>query len=261
MKRLLRLSVFAALALTSTAAFAAGDCAKITATGHPQYPVIAFKEGDAIAGAAPMLVEAIAKQLNIQLQSKSMGSWADAQAAARDGKADMIFGIYHNDERAQYLDYVQPAFMFDDVAVFVAKGKAFPFEGQDDLIGKKGVTNEGESYGNAFDAFMKDKLDVARTNGIDEAFNALLSGKADYLIAGYYPGLAEAAKAGVKDEVEVLDQALLTAEMFVAFSKKSPCAAMADKFGQAITEMTTDGRFDTMLTDATAKWDAEQAKQ
>lgn len=261
MKRLLRLSVFAALALTSTAAFAAGDCAKITATGHPQYPVIAFKEGDAIAGAAPMLVEAIAKQLNIPLQSKSMGSWADAQAAARDGKADMIFGIYHNDERAQYLDYVQPAFMFDDVAVFVAKGKAFPFEGQDDLIGKKGVTNEGESYGNAFDAFMKDKLDVARTNGIDEAFNVLLSGKADYLIAGYYPGLAEAAKAGVKDEVEVLDQALLTAEMFVAFSKKSPCAAMADKFGQAITEMTTDGRFDTMLTDATAKWDAEQAKQ
>jgi polar amino acid transport system substrate-binding protein len=261
MKRLLRLSVFAALALTSTAAFAAGDCAKITATGHPQYPVIAFKEGDAIAGAAPMLVEAIAKQLNIPLQSKSMGSWADAQAAARDGKADMIFGIYHNDERAQYLDYVQPAFMFDDVAVFVAKGKAFPFEGQDDLIGKKGVTNEGESYGNAFDAFMKDKLDVARTNGIDEAFNALLSGKADYLIAGYYPGLAEAAKAGVKDKVEVLDQALLTAEMFVAFSKKSPCAAMADKFGQAITEMTTDGRFDTMLTDATTKWDAEQAKQ
>lgn len=261
MKRLLRLSVFAALALTSTAAFAAGDCAKITATGHSQYPVIAFKEADAIAGAAPMLVEAIAKQLNIPLQSKSMGSWADAQAAARDGKADMIFGIYHNDERAQYLDYVQPAFMFDDVAVFVAKGKAFPFEGQDDLIGKKGVTNEGESYGNAFDAFMKDKLDVARTNGIDEAFNALLSGKADYLIAGYYPGLAEAAKAGVKDEVEVLDQALLTAEMFVAFSKKSPCAAMADKFGQAITEMTTDGRFDTMLTDATAKWDAEQAKQ
>ena len=262
MKRLLRLSVFAALALTSTAAFAAGDCAKITATGHPQYPVIAFKEADAIAGAAPMLVEAIAKQLNIPLQSKSMGSWADAHAAARDGKAVMIYGIYHNDERAQYLDYVQPAFMFDDVAVFVAKGKAFPFEGQDDLIGKKGVTNEGESYGNAFDAFMKDKLDIARAGqDLRGAADYLLSGKADYLIAGYYPGLAEAAKAGVKDEVEVLDQALLTAEMFVAFSKKSPCAAMADKFGQAITEMTTDGRFDTMLTDATAKWDAEQAKQ
>jgi polar amino acid transport system substrate-binding protein len=157
------LSGFVALVLASTTAFAAQDCAKITATGHPQYPVIAFKDGEAIAGAAPMLVEAIAKGLNVPLESKAMGSWADAQAAARDGQADMIFGIYYNDERAQYLDYVRPAFMFDDVAVFVAKGKAFPFTGQDDLIGKKGVTSEGESYGNAFDAFMKDKLDVART--------------------------------------------------------------------------------------------------
>ncbi len=128
------------------------------------------------------------------------------------------------------------------------RARRFPFKGQDDLIGKKGVTNQGESYGTEFDAFIKDKLDVARADGIDDAFKDLLSGKADYLIAGYYPGLAEAAKAGVKDEVEVLDQALLTAEMFVAFSKKSPCTALAEKFGQAITEMTTDGSFDTMLT-------------
>ena len=260
MKRLLRLSVFAALTLTSSAALAEDTCTKVTATGHPQYPVIAFKDGDNIVGAAPMLVEAIAKKINVPLESKAMGTWADAQAAAKDGKADMIFGIYYNDERGKYLDYVQPAFMYDDVAIFVAKGKAFPFTGQDDLIGKKGVTNQGESYGTEFDAFIKDKLDVARAEGIDDAFKDLLSGKADYLIAGYYPGLAEAAKAGVKDEVEVLDQALLTSEMFVAFSKKSPCTALAEKFGQAITEMTTDGSFDAMLNDATKEWDATQAK-
>ena len=74
----------------------------------------------------------------------------------------MIFGIYYNDERATYLDYIQPAFTFDDVAVFVVKGKEFPFTDKNDLIGKKGVTNQGESYGTDFDAFMKDKLDVAR---------------------------------------------------------------------------------------------------
>ena len=260
MKRFLGLSMFAALALTSTAAFAADDCAKITATGHPQYPAIAYQQGDHLVGAAPMLVEAIAKKLNIPLESKFMGNWADAQDAARDGKADMIYGIYYNDERAKYLDYVQPAFIYDDVAIFVAKGKAFPFKGQDDLIGKKGVTNQGESYGTEFDAFIKDKLEVARADGIDAAFKNLLDGKADYLIAGYYPGTAEAAKAGRKDQIEVLDQALLTAEMFVAFSKKSPCTALAAKFGEAITEMTTDGSFDAILAKATSEWDAEQAK-
>jgi polar amino acid transport system substrate-binding protein len=257
MKRFLCLSVFVALTLTGNATFAADECTKITATGHPQYPVIAYKDGDKIVGAAATLVETIAKKLNVPLESKYMGTWEEAQAAARDGKADMIFGIYHNDERATYLDYVQPAFMYDDVAIFVVKGKEFPFTGQNDLIGKKGVTNLGESYGNEFDAFIKDKLDVARADGIDDAFKDLLAGKADYLIAGYYPGLAEAAKAGLKDKVVALNQALLSAEMYVAFSKKSPCRSLAEKLGQEITVMTTDDSFDKILAEAEKAWEAQ----
>ena len=258
MKRILSFSLFAALAFVGNAAFAEDTCTKIVATGHPQYPAIAYKDGDNIAGAAPMLVEAIAKNLKIPLESKYMGTWADAQAAARDGKADMIFGIYYNDERATYLDYVKPAFMFDEVVIFIAKGKGFPFKGENDLVGKKGVTNQGESYGNDFDAFIKDKLTVARTDGVDVAFKDLLAGKADYVIAGYYSGLAEAAKAGVKDQVEPLSPAILEAEMFVAFSKKSPCRSLAPGFSQGITEMTTNGSFDTMLQDATSAWEAAQ---
>jgi polar amino acid transport system substrate-binding protein len=243
--------------LTGSAAFAADECTKITATGHPQYPVIAYKDGDNIVGAAPTLVETIAKQLNIPLESKYVGTWEEAQAAARDGKADIIFGIYYNDERATYLDYVQPAFTFDDVAIFVVKGKEFPFTDKNDLVGKKGVTNQGESYGNEFDAFMKEKLDVARTDGIDAAFKDLLDGKADYLIAGYYPGLAEAAKEGLKDKVVALNQALLSQEMFVAFSKKSPCASLAGKFGEGITQLTTDDSYDKMLVEAQKAWEAK----
>jgi polar amino acid transport system substrate-binding protein len=259
MKRFLCLSVFVALSLTGNATFAADECTKITATGHPQYPVVAYKDGDNIVGAAPTLVETIAKQINVPLESKYMGTWEEAQQAAFDGKADIIFGIYYNDERAKYLDYVQPAFTFDDVAVFVAKGKEFAFADKNDLIGKKGVTNQGESYGTDFDAFMKDKLDVTRSAGIDAGFQALLDGKADYLIAGYYPGVAEAAKEGLKDKVVALNQALLSQEMFVAFSKKSPCRSLASKFGQGITELTTDDSFDKMLVQAEKDWESAQA--
>ena len=35
--------------------------------------------------------------------------------------------------------------------------------------------------------------------------------------------------------------------MFVAFSRKSPCATLAQKFGEGITAMTTDDRFRQML--------------
>jgi polar amino acid transport system substrate-binding protein len=254
MKRRLCLSVFVALTLTGSAAFAADECTKIIATGHRYYPVIAYRDGDNIVGAASTLVETIAKQINVPLESKYMGTWEEAQAAVRDGKADMIFGLYYNDERANYLDYVQPAFTFDDVAIFVVKGKEFPFTDKSDLVGKKGVTNRGESYGNEFDAFMKEKLDVARADGIDGAFKDLLDGKADYLIAGYYPGLAEAARERVQDKVGPLNQALLSQEMFVAFSKKSPCKSLVSKFGQGITELTTNDSYQKMMDAATTAW-------
>ena len=256
MKRCFCLIVFVALTLTGNAAFAADECTKITATGHRYYPVVAYRDGDKIVGAAPTLVETIAKQINVPLESKYMGTWEEAHDAARDGKADMIFGLYYNDERATYLDYVQPAFTFDDVAIFVLKGKEFPFTDKNDLIGKKGVTNQGESFGNEFDAFMKEKLNVARANGIDAAFKDLLDGKADYLIAGYYPGLAEAAREGVEDKVGPLKQALLSQEMFVAFSKKSPCKSLAAKFGQGITELTTNDSYDKILVEAQKAWEA-----
>ena len=256
MIRIFGLSVVLAFTLSSSAAFAVDECAKITATGHPQYPVIAYKDRDRISGAAAMLVETIGKELKVPVESKYTGTWADAQAAARDGKADMIFGIYYNDERATYLDYVRPAFIFDPVVVFVAKDKTFPFTGQQDLVGKKGATNKGESYGTDFDAFIEKTLSVERTDGVDDAFAALLAGKVDYVIAGYYPGLAEAAEEGVKDKIEALNPALLTAEMFVAFSKKSPCKSLAPQFGEAIATITTDGRFDKMLKEAVTGWDA-----
>lgn len=251
------LVIFAVFGLSCGGAFAADTCAKIKATGDPAYPAIGFKQGDAIAGAAPKLVAAIAEKLNVPLEVKYMGSWKEAQEAARDGEADLIVGIYYNDERAEYLDYVEPAFMYDDTGVFVAKGKEFSFEDKNDLIGKKGVANEGDSFGGEFDAFMKEKLDIERTKGIGEGFKRLVAGEADYLLTGYHPGLAEAAARGLKDKVVVLDQALLTEEMFVAFSKKSPCRSLAADFGQGITELTTDGSFDKMLNDAQAEWDAE----
>ena len=62
MKRFLCLSMFVALTLMSNTTFAADECTKITATGHRYYPVIAYKDGDNIVGAAPTLVETIAKQ-------------------------------------------------------------------------------------------------------------------------------------------------------------------------------------------------------
>ena len=55
-----------------------------------------------------------------------------------------------------------------------------------------------------------------------------------------------------------LNPGLLSAKMFLAFSKKSPCRSLAAQFGDGITQMTTDGSFNTILTDTIKAWDAAQ---
>jgi polar amino acid transport system substrate-binding protein len=252
------IGVAAALSFSAPAAMAADECSRIVSTGHPEYPAMAFKDGDRIRGAAPSLVKAIASGLDVPLEAQYMGSWAEAQAATRKGDADMIFGIYYNDERAEFLDYVQPGFAYDPVNVFVVQDKPFDYKDQSDLIGKKGATNKGESYGTEFDAFMADKLDVVRTDGIDKAFEALLAGEADYVIAGYYPGQAEATRLDINDQVVPLEPPVVSDEMFIAFSKKSPCAALAAKFGDGVETLTTDGSFEQMMRDAMAQWAGDE---
>jgi polar amino acid transport system substrate-binding protein len=223
-------------------------CARLTITGHPSYPPVAWAAQGKIVGAAPALVSAIATKLGVKdVVSKNYGSWEGAQAAARSGEADVIFGIYKTDERAVYLDYVEPPFMTDPVAVVVRKGAGFAYAEWSDLKGRKGVTNAGESYGDKFDAFMGSELIVARAAGVDKTFAALLAGEADYMIIGLYPGRVEARRLGIVDRIEFLPKELVSAAMYVAFSKRSKCAGLKAGFGAEIRRAVDGGKVRELL--------------
>jgi polar amino acid transport system substrate-binding protein len=223
-------------------------CAALTITGHPSYPPVAWAAQGRIVGAAPDLVRGIAGRLGVKdVVSKDFGSWEGAQAAAREGKADVIFGIYKNDARALYLDYIEPPFMTDPVAVVVRKGAGFTFGEWDTLKGRKGVTNAGESYGDKFDAFMAKELTVARASGVEKTFAALLAGEADYMIVGLYPGRDEARRLGIADKIAFLPKELLSSAMYVAFSKQSKCAALRAGFAAEITKAVDGGTMRPLL--------------
>jgi polar amino acid transport system substrate-binding protein len=226
-------------------------CPALVITGHPAYPPVAWAAQGKIVGAAPALVSEIAARLGVKdVTSKDYGSWEAAQAAARNGEADVIFGIYKNDERAAYLDYIEPSFMTDPVAVVVRSGAGFAFAEWNDLKGRKGVTNAGESYGDKFDVFMAEELTVARSAGVDQAFAALLAGQADYMIIGLYPGRNEAKRLGIADKIEFMPRELLSSAMYVAFSKRSKCAALRAGFATQIKTAVDNGTVRQLLAAA-----------
>jgi polar amino acid transport system substrate-binding protein len=241
-------SLPSALVLTGVVAFSFGFIAQLVITGHPSYQPVAWAAHGKIVGAAPDLVSGIAAKQGVKdVMSKDFGSWEGAQAAARDGKADVIFGIYKNDERAVYLDYIEPPFMMDPVSIVVRKGAGFAFTEWSDLKGRKGVTNAGESYGDKFDAFMAKELTVARSAGVDKAFAALLAQQADYMIVGLFPGRVEARNLGVIGKVEFLPKELVSAAMYVAFSKRSKCGALRAGFSADIRTAVDGGAMRQLL--------------
>ena len=88
MDRMLSVLITVFLFLFANSALAA-DCEKLIVTGHPSYPPVAWKEGNRIVGASVKMVEMIAQDLGLKVESKFMGSWGDAQEAIRKGTADI----------------------------------------------------------------------------------------------------------------------------------------------------------------------------
>lgn len=258
MRRFPRIAL--AVLLLSGAGLAAAQCRTLVVTGHPNYPPVGWRYGGHINGAGEAIVAHIARQLGLKAESKDMGTWEEAQAATRTGKADVIFGIYYNPARATYLDYVQPPFMQDPDVIFVKKGHAFPFKQWRDLKGKKGVANTGESYGVAFDRYMAAQLSVNRAPTVDAAFRELLAGHADYLIIGLYPGLEKIRELGLAGQVMRLPQQLLSEPMYIAFSKRSACRGQEGAFARHLQRMVDMGSVPPLLQVAGRQWSRERLR-
>ena len=90
------------------------------------------------------------------------------------------------------MTYSDIPYMDDENVGWVWKGKRFEFEKGEDLIGKEGVAALGESYGEAFDKFIHERLDSYRVAENKEVFQLLRFGRADYYPFSLYDGFEDA---------------------------------------------------------------------
>ena len=243
-----------AFAETTTAA----NCERIVLTGHPDYPPIIWTEGKTLDGLPTRIFQKLGQESNLQVQVVNPGSWKNALAAAKSGEADAIAGVIATEDRRRWLELISPAYLENTISVIVPRARSFKFSSREDLIGRKGVVTRGESFGDDLDRFVNERLKVIRTEGSSQAFDTLLAGKADFLIGGTYPALGAAFSKGVGEEMLVLKPALVTSDVFLAFSKESPCRGLAGKFGKRIAEMKSSGEIGHMQQQAMRDWIARR---
>lgn len=215
------------------------------ASGHPEWAPIMFQNGDIIDGAGPALVKKIFADLELEVSVPYAGSWEEVQAKAKSGEVDILVAAYKTSEREAYMNY-SDAYTVDPVAVFVKKGKEFTFDKNEDLVGKKGVGTEGDSYGQAFDDFSKEKLNLVRTKTSKEAFDLVASGQADYFIYSFYAGNKEIAEDEIKDMVS-LPKYVIEESFYITISKKSSYAKYLPEINKQIQKYKADGTINALI--------------
>jgi polar amino acid transport system substrate-binding protein len=218
----------------------------IVASGHPEWPPIMFRSGNTIDGAGPALVKKIFADLGVPIEVPFTGTWDEVQAKARNGEVDVLVAAYKTTERLGYMVYSDP-YTTDPVAIFVARGKAFPFDSWNVLIPKKGIAMVGDSYGQEFDDFAAKNLALTRVTTSGEAFDLVSSGKADYLLYSLYAGDDYLKKTGGASQFESLPKFVDEENFYITISKKSPYVTYLNLLNQQLAKYKADGTIAALI--------------
>ncbi len=211
--------------------------AKVLISSDPDYPPISWRDPehpDRIIGVAIELVEMAFKELNIPVESRYVGPWRRTLYDAQAGKIDVVAGVYINEERKTYMEFVQPSVMDDPTVVFVMKGRGFPFEGWQDLIGRLGGARIGDSFGEEVDRRLQENLTIEWVPSFEMLYRKVEGERNQYFVYGLYPGMDAAEKMGIRSKLEHLKTPLVTEGIYIAISKKSPFLRYRDILGQKL---------------------------
>ena len=221
-------------------------------SGNPKAPPVMWEEYNKLTGVGPDIAKSILTELNLDYDIRIEGDWQQVQDKCKSGEVDMIVAAYKNDARAEYMDYSMP-YLPQPTVVIVEKGKEFPFGRWESLIGKKGVSNIGESYGQAFDTFTKEKLDV-QFIAFERALQLLNRGEADYLIVDLYTALIYARLLQGEDAITILEPPITTQSFHITIGKNSPMAVQMPAINKKLYRLVKDGTVEKLFYEHFESW-------
>jgi polar amino acid transport system substrate-binding protein len=160
------------------------------------------------------------------------------------------------------MDYVYPAFLNTQSVVWRNTQSEMAYSSRDDLLKLKGLTVINNSFGQDFDEFAKDNLEIGYVASLKQAFLMMARGRADYVLYEKNPGLAYASLLGYSDKVQILEPAISSEGLYLTISHKSKCntGALRGRLARVVQEMEADGFMKSALADGLASWNSFSQK-
>ena len=143
-----------------------------------------------------------------------------------------VFGVYYDNIKYSKNTFLYPSFWENPIYIITSRANTKELGSKDDLNKFKGIYIAKEGF-SPFLAKDFQNHGAKEVKDYEEAYEQLLTGKADYIVGGYYSSMIEAYKLGIKDYILYSKEPVWKAAMFLRISPalaKNPHLKLIKKY-------------------------------
>lgn len=220
-RRLLSVSMIFCFAMLPVRTQAAEQCEHLVAIGVGERAPYHWRDPSSPQpqGASVALLRQVATELGITLEILTADSLEQAEREAISGRVDLLVDAELRPELLAGLDFLEPPLHQAPVVTWVARDRTFPFQGWEDLQGRRGVHIDPADSGDG-DASLR----LGSRGDFPQELRNLLEGNSDYVLFDHALGQIDVLRQGLADQVAVLMPALYSRPRYLALSHNSACS-------------------------------------
>ncbi|HCS44137.1 MAG TPA: ABC transporter substrate-binding protein [Pseudomonas sp.] len=242
---------------------AAGKCERLVVTGSPDAPPYLWQDPQHpkhLIGASADLLQQVAGELGIKVELLYAGKRSQALDEVRSGRMDMLADAPLTVSGLESLDYIHPPLLENDYLVWTRKDSALVYNEAQDLHGHPGALSEKARLSPAFGTFAEQQLTLARTPNLTQAFQKLLLGEVEFVLAGRYSGMAAAQSLSMANDLIARAQPVDKPGLFLAVSHNSACNDpwLRGQLAKKMTELPASGLTEAALQRNIERWKLQQ---
>lgn len=244
---------------------AGGQCERLVITGSPDAPPQLWRDPQDpthLIGATADVLQQIGKDLGLKIDLLYGGKRSLAQEEVRSGRMDILADAPLTLGEQDAFDYIHPALVQLNYLVWTRKDSTLDYQAASDLHGYRGAYSERARLSREFETFAREQLDLKPFPALIPAFQKLLLGEVDYVIAGRYSGMAMAQTLGMSNDLVAREVPVDQPGMYLAISRDSACNDpwLRGQLAKKMTELPASGLADAALQRNLERW-KEQLQQ
>ena len=266
LRRICGWSMLLGLTVLPTLSSAAGKCERLVVTGSPDAPPYLWQDPQhpkRLIGAGADLLQQVAGELGIKVELLYAGKRSQAWDEVRSGRMDMLADAPLTVSGLESLDYIHPPLLENDYLVWTRKDSALVYNQVQDLHGHPGALSEKARLTPAFGTFAEQQLTLARTANLTQAFQKLLLGEVEFVLAGRYSGMAAAQSLSMANDLVARPQPADKPGLFLAVSHNSACNDpwLRGQLAKKMTELPASGLTEVVLLRNIERWNAQLSQR